>query len=314
MKHIFIVNPAAGANDSTKVIKACLEEHHHDIDFEVYTTKFAGDATQYIKSVLSNSTQEYRFYACGGDGTLNEVINGSFGYENASVSVYPCGSGNDYIKYYGDIEDFSDLDSLINATALPVDVLKIGDKYAINAIHFGLDSFVLKTMLKVRRYAVIGGKNAYTTGVLTAFIGGMKTSCNIVADGEAIGGNNLLLCTLCNGKYVGGGYKCAPRSLNDDGLIELCYVKPVSRLKFLRLMNTYKNGGHLNDPRFSKYLTYKRVKSIELSSQKGAYISIDGELERIHHSTVEIIPKAINFAIPQKLLEEVEFKKAQTIS
>lgn len=309
MKHIFIVNPAAGANDSTETIKAILEKHHPDIDYEVYTTVSSGDATQYIKSVLANSTQEYRFYACGGDGTLNEVINGSVGYENASVAVYPCGSGNDYIKYYGSTQDFFDIDALINAPSLKVDVLKVCDKYAINAVHFGLDSFVLKTMLKVRRFFLLGGKNAYTTGVITAFIGGMKTACTLFADGKPVGEDKLLLCTLCNGKFVGGGYKCAPRSQNDDELIELCYVKPVSRLKFLTLMNTYKKGGHLEDPRFAKYLTYKRVKKVELKSDNGVYISIDGELEKVYDCTIEIIPQAINFAVPEKLLAESKPKE-----
>ena len=304
MKHIFIVNPAAGAYDSTPVIKKVIEENSPNIDYEIYTTKASGDAARYIKSILASSSQEYRFYACGGDGTLNEVVNGSIGYENASVAVYPCGSGNDYVKYYGTAQDFSDLSSLVCAPTVKVDALRVCNKYAINAVHFGLDSFVLKTMLKVRRFVLIGGKNAYTTGVLTAFIAGMKTACRIFADGMSIGGNKLLLCTLCNGKYVGGSYKCAPLSNNNDGLIEMCYVKPVSRLKFLTLMNTYKKGKHLQDPRFSKHLIYKRVKKVEISSENGIYISIDGELEKIKECTVEIVPNAINFAVPQKLLEK----------
>jgi len=302
MKHIFIVNPAAGAYDSTEHIKSVLENFKEKIDYTVYTTVCSGDATEYIKSVLENSNEQYRFYACGGDGTLNEVINGVVGYENVSVTVFPCGSGNDYIKYYGTAEDFSNIEDLITAPETKVDVLKVCGKYAINAVHFGLDSFVLKTMLKVRRYPILGGKNAYTTGVIAAFIGGMKTECDILVNGEVIGGKELLLCTISNGKYVGGAYKCAPNSLNNDALAEVCQVNPVSRFTFLKLMNLYKCGKHLENPRFKKYINYKRASEIEISSEKGIYISIDGELERVKSCTVEVIPKAVSFAVPQKLL------------
>ncbi len=304
MKHIFIVNPAAGACDSTSHVHKVLENLKEKIDYTVYTTRCRADATKYIKSVLESTTEECRFYACGGDGTLNEVVNGVVGFENASVAVFPCGSGNDYIKYYGTAKDFTDIESLIYAPETKVDVLKVCGKYAINAVHFGLDSFVLKTMLKVRRYPILGGKNAYTTGVITAFIGGMKTECELFADDEKIGGDKLLLCTIANGKYVGGAYKCAPNSVNDDALAEVCQVRPVSRFTFLKLMNAYKLGEHLTDPRFNNYINYKRAGKIRITSQKGIYISIDGELEHIKDCTVEIVPQAVRFAVPQKLLQK----------
>ncbi len=313
MKHIFIVNPAAGAKDSSEEIHNALKKLHQPIDYELYTTKFSGDATEYIKNRLSSTKETLRFYACGGDGTLNEVVNGVIGFENAEVAAFPCGSGNDYIKYYGSAADFSDLSELLNGALTKVDVLKVGNKYAINAVHFGLDSFVLKTMLKVRRVPVLGGKNAYTTGVLAAFVGGMKTLCRLIADGKEIGKEKLLLCTLSNGKYVGGSYKCAPKSLNDDGFMELCHVKPVSRLTFLKLINIYKRGEHLDNPKFEKFLNYTRAKRVELHSEKGIYISIDGELEFITDCTVEVVPLEVNFVLPKALAKNKELQAANQL-
>ena len=309
MKHIFIVNPAAGAKDSTDYIKEIIKNADFSIDFTVHTTAYPGEATEFIRNTLSKSDEIHRFYSCGGDGTLNEVINGVIGFKNAEVTVFPCGSGNDYIKYYGTAENFSDITELVKANSHKVDVLKIGDRYAINAVHFGLDSYVLKTMIKVRRNVILGKKRAYTTGVVAGFLGGMKTNCSLKADGKKLGGDKMLLCTLANGKYVGGTYKSAPLSLNNDGMIEVCRVSPVSRLKFLTLMNTYKRGGHFEDKRFDKYLNYTRAERIEVSAPKEIPVSIDGELVYLKDFTVEIVPLAVNFVVPSRLTEKEKVLK-----
>ena len=108
MKHIFIVNPKSGKKDSTEYISAFLQENHKDLNFEIYNTKGIKDATQYVKNICENTQEEITFYACGGDGTLNEVVNGAYGYENKYITVYPCGSGNDFVKVFGKTNHFKD--------------------------------------------------------------------------------------------------------------------------------------------------------------------------------------------------------------
>lgn len=313
MKHIFIVNPAAGREDATDFVRQTVENCGLDIDYEIYRTANAGDATGYIRSVLENNEGEFRFYSCGGDGTLNEVVNGVVGFDNASITVFPCGSGNDFIKYYGTYDDFSDVRELINAKSHKIDVLKADGKYAVNAVHFGFDSFVLKTMVKVKRKPFIGGKNAYTTGIVTALISGMRSLCKMTFDGKTFGKNEFLLCTLANGRYVGGAYKCAPRSNNSDGLIEVCHVSPVSRFKFLTLMGAYKKGTHLDDKRFENHVYYTQCKEIELSGGDDFCISMDGELVKVGKCKVEIIEKALNFAVPEKLMPIEHTEEEKTV-
>lgn len=301
MKHYFIINPAAGAYDSTNEIKAQIDSLLEKIDYEIYVTNHEGDATEYIKSVLSATNDECRFYACGGDGTLNEVVSGVVGFENASVTAYPCGSGNDYIKYYGTKSDFLSIKDLVNGIEKKVDLIKACGRYAINAVHFGFDTAVLKTMLKVRRKFLLGGKNAYTTGIITSLIRSMKTFCSFKADSEVIGNNKMLLATIANGKYVGGAYKCAPRSENDDGLLEVCKVNTLSRLTFIKLISIYKKGEHLDDKRIAKYINYKRAKKVEVEFDSIGDVSIDGELVNVKKFTAEIVEKAIRFVIPASL-------------
>ena len=83
-------------------------------------------------------------YACGGDGTANEVLHGLIGFENASMTCYPCGSGNDYVKYYGGAEKFLDIEALLAGEEHRVDVMRMGHRYAINVINFGFDTAVAR--------------------------------------------------------------------------------------------------------------------------------------------------------------------------
>ena len=304
MKHIFIVNPAAGPKSAVDDLKARLESLGLLDKVEIYVTKAPHDATEYVRSRLESETGEtLRFYSCGGDGTLHEVAAGAMGHENAEITCYPSGSGNDYIKCYGlKKEDFLDIKSVMDSDAAPVDMMTIGEDCSINVCNFGFECIVADTMAKVRRKKLIGGKNAYTTGIVKAIFTGMRNKCKIYADGELLNPKGkMLLCTVANGQYVGGGYKCAPRSVNNDGLLEVCLVKPISIFKFLSLIGDYKNGTHLV-PKYEKIITYRRAKKVVVEPQNDQFaICIDGEIKRAKNYTVEVIPGAVKFAAPIKV-------------
>ena len=178
--------------------------------------------------------------------------------------------------------------------------MRVGNKYAINATHFGFDSSVAQTMMNVRRKKLIGGKNAYTTGVVVGLFKAMKNKCRVTVDGELLNPEGvILLCTIANGQYVGGAFRCAPRSLDNDGLLEVCLVKPVSHITFMKLIKGYTEGTHLEDPQFAKYIEYRRGKKIEIEAPEGFVYSFDGELIRQNHFTVEVEHRALRFAVPK---------------
>ncbi|MBO5931051.1 MAG: YegS/Rv2252/BmrU family lipid kinase [Clostridia bacterium] len=301
MKHIFIINPAAGKDNSFENIKKILELKKVEVDYELYETQAPGDATAYIRKYCrEHQNERVRFYACGGDGTLNEVVNGVVGFEHASMGCYPCGSGNDFVKYYGGKKVFWNLEELLDAPEEYIDLMRVGNKYAINATHFGFDSAVAETMMKVRRKKLIGGKNAYTTGVVVGLFKAMKNVCRVSVDGELLNPDgNILLCTIANGQYVGGSFRCAPRSIDNDGELEVCLVKPISVLTFVSLIKVYTEGTHLDDDRFDKILEYRRGKKIEVEAPEGFIYTFDGELIRQNKFTVEVVPNAIRFAVPK---------------
>lgn len=299
MKHIFVVNPKAGRQSAEPEIEQAIARLPGTLDAQMYVTQAPGDAVRYVRQMCSQSNESLRFYACGGDGTLNEVVNGAYGFDHAAVACYPSGSGNDFVKYYGGPASFLDIAAQLAGEETQVDLMRAGDRLAINMVHFGFDAKVARTMLKVRRTPLIGGNNAYYTGVVAALLQPMATACHVYADGELLTQGNLLLCTLACGQYVGGGFRCAPRSSNTDGLMEVCLAKPISRFRFVGLIGTYTKGTHLDDPAMRDIIVYRRARQVQLEADKPFTLLLDGELIEGRSITVDLLPRALRFVVPR---------------
>lgn len=301
MKYIFIINPKAGEGEAQSFIKEEISKIPQRDDCEIYITKAANDATRFVREYCEeHKGEDVRFIACGGDGTINEVFNGAVGFENVCVSCYPCGSGNDFVKAFGGKEVFADIQKIVEAKTGKLDLLKIGDRYSVNVTNFGFDTTVAITINEEREKTGHGNKGAYKKGVIKALLTAMKTNCKVVADGETLNPKGtLLLCTLANGQYVGGSFKCAPRAKTDDGLIDVCVCKPISRFRFLSLLKPYTAGEHLDTDKFSDILVYRQAKRVEVFAEKGFAYSLDGEIIYEEHFTAEIVPGALNFALPE---------------
>ena len=300
MKYIFIVNPRAGETDNAAVIRNAIASLPEKDDCEIYVTKAPLDATAYVRDwCAAHPGEAVRFIACGGDGTINEVFSGAAGKENVSVSCYPCGSGNDFVKVFGGADKFKDIPALLRAEAKPLDLLKVGDRYANNVVNFGFDTVVAITINKEREKTGHGNKNAYTKGVGKALLTAMKNEFTVRADGEVLNpAGKALLCTVANGQYVGGSFRCAPKAKTDDGLIDVCLVKPISRLRFVKILTPYTNGEHLDREDMKDIVVYRQCKKVEVDAPAGFAYSLDGEIIYESHFTVEIVPAALQFAAP----------------
>ena len=293
MQYVFIVNPDAGKGNTLETVKRLIGDREA---CEICCTATKEDTINLIQDrCASGNNEDLCFVACGGDGTVNTVATGVLTSGNAAMSILPLGSGNDYVKAYGGKDTFLNIDALLKAEPRLVDVIRVNNRYCVNAFHFGLDSAVANTMNLVKPKPIIGGSNAYTTGVIKALICSMRTPCTIRVDSEAFHDGNMLLCTVTCGEYVGGSYRCAPRTVLDDGMAEICLVKPVSRLRFLNLMNAYKLGNHLTDPRFEQVVQYRRGRVIEVDGAPGFLVSLDGEVISGSHFRAEVISRRLRF-------------------
>lgn len=299
MKYVFIINPKSGKNELKEDLIKQLKTYKDELDYEIYYTKESKDATKFVEDYCKAYSEDIVFCACGGDGTLNEVVNGAIKYNNAIVTCYPCGSGNDFVKIYGGKENFLNLDNIINGIEVKIDVMKVNDLYSINVTNFGFDASVCDIANKVRRKLIIGGKHSYTTGILVSLFTGRKTKCKIVADGEVLSDNKILLSTIANGKYVGGAYLCAPYSDNRDGLLEVSVVEPISLFKFIKLIKPYKKGTHLENPKYRKHIKYKRVKQVIIEADENFKICLDGEIYKGSYFKISNMKQSLRFIKPK---------------
>lgn len=302
MKHIFIINPKAGKKDITpfitQEIKNCLPE----TDYEIYLTKGTLDGLNYVKKYCQEHMgEELRFYSCGGDGTLNEVTNGAFGFDNVSITCYPSGSGNDFVKYFGDKESFLNLNNLINGREKIVDLLNLDGRYVLNIFNMGFDADCAMRMIKYKRLPLVSGKGAYILGILVSFLKKLPRKLKVTLDDQIIFDGEGLLGSAANSICYGGGFYCTPYAKVDDGLIDVVVVKKISRLKFINLIKYYKNGTHLNNPKLAPYIIFKQGKKVEIESNKDLYYSIDGEVSSSKKINIEIVPNAIKFVVPANL-------------
>lgn len=299
MKHIFIINPKAGGKDSSDKIVNLIKQYEGKIDYYIYITKAIKDAYRYAKEFCENNQGELRFYACGGDGTLNEVINGVFGYPNVSVTNFPSGSGNDFIKYFDKRERFANLDNLINGEETQTDLLKVNDRYVVNVCNLGFDATVADNFYKFRAKPLVRGKSAYRLSVFYSLLFKMKYKCKLEIEDEIIHDGDVLLCAVANGFCYGGGYKCAPDAKVDDGLMDIILVESLSRFKFVKMIGKYKKGLHLQEPKVSKYIKYHKTKKAKISSNEDIVYVVDGEVLKSKELNLEVVEKAINFVRPK---------------
>ena len=301
MKNVFIVNPKAGSEDNLKLVKGKIAEAGIEDSCDIYVTTAKNNATIFADEYIrKHPGEEIRFIACGGDGTICEVFNAAIYRDNVTVSVFPCGSGNDFVKVFGGSEKFSDLRKIIEAPSKKIDVLKVGERYSINVVNFGFDTTVAIQVNEDRDRTGKGSKSSYTKGIIKAIVTSMKNHFKVWADGELLDTNGVaLLCTLGNGQYVGGSFRCSPRAKLDDGLIEVCLVKTISRFKLVQLIDSYKKGTHLDNPALKDVLIYRQARKVDVEGPEGFAYSLDGEIIYQDKFTVEVAENAINLAVPE---------------
>lgn len=296
MRYCFVINGRKDKEFIQQKLRTQIDEAGLK-DYFLFHTSCPKDATRFVRNYCENHLQEeVCFVACGGDGTINEVANGLVGFEHKYLAVMAYGSGNDFVKYYPQ-SDFRSVEALLRGEKQAIDVLQIGDRYSVNVCNFGFESLVCS---RANYLSAKGAKWPYRRGILWAVLHGMRSRISVTADGEKLNKSPyILLGTAANCQYVGGEYQCAPRASNDDGLIELCLVHPISIFLFISVLPYYRNGKHLDVPAYRSFLDYRQVKQVVLDAPKGMELCLDGELFPGTHFEINILEKAIQFIIPQ---------------
>ena len=299
MKTVFIINKNAGQKKEVENLIRKIPE-----TAEVYFTKCKGDATRFVKEYCENYGPA-RFIACGGDGTINEVVNGVLSCDGAESGVVPVGTGNDFVRNFSGC-DFFDVSLQMSCESQEVDVIHYTSYlngretggYGVNMFNIGFDCNVAD---KKEQLTFIPGALAYFVSIFINLIAKKGAEVKIETDGECVHNGKLLLTSVANGCYCGGGIKSNPLSHIKNGLINVNIVKNISRLRFISLLPKYMKGTHINIKNIEKIIAVKMCDEITVTPLNGKMkFCVDGEILSTEKIKFEIKPQKLKFAVPKR--------------
>ena len=306
MKHLFIINPAAGSRDRTesysrKIREAC---DPRGLQYEIRVSEAPGCCARLAREA-AESGEEYRIYACGGDGTLNEVASAAAGYPNVAETVFSGGSGNDFVKLFDEPGAFFDLERLLDCDETVFDMIRCNDDLALNICSVGLDARIGTDVANYKRIPLLHGFRAYAVSTVVNLFRGIAEHYVVEVGGETIDREQTFVC-VCNGRFYGGGFNPVPEADPTDGELDVLLVKKVSLLQVPAVIGKYKAGRYKELPHLVRHL---KTKSIKITCDKVTPINLDGEARFAKEVTMELAqeklrffyPKGLSFAVKEKV-------------
>ena len=299
MKHLFIINPAAGSRDRTKEYSVTIHDicSARGLDYRIEVSKAPGECTR-IAREAAQTGEAVRIYACGGDGTLNEVAAGAAGYPNAAVTVFSGGSGNDFVKLFNEPKAFFDLERLLDAEVAEFDMIRCNGDLALNICSVGLDARIGTDVASYKRIPLLHGFRAYAASTVVNVIRGIAEHYIVEVNGEVIDDEHTFVC-VCNGRFYGGGFNPVPEADPADGLLDVLLVKKVSRLQVPLVIGKYKGGRYAQLPQLVRHL---RTKELKIRCDKATPINLDGELRMAQVVDFKLAEEKLRFFYPKGLV------------
>ena len=298
MTHLFIINPAAGSRDRTKMYTEAIEKacSQRGLCYRIEVSAGPGECTRLAREAAQTG-EEYRIYACGGDGTLNEVVQGAAGYENAAVTVFSGGSGNDFVKMFDEPKAFFDLERLLDAEEATFDLIRCNDDISLNICSVGLDARIGTDVASYKRIPLLHGMRAYIASTVVNLFKRIAEHYVVEVNGETIDGEQTFVC-VCNGRFYGGGFNPVPEADPTDGKLDVLLVKKVSLLQVPGIIGKYKNGRYKELPKLVRhYLT----DHVTIRCDKPTPINLDGELRTAQVVEMSLAKEKIRFFYPKGL-------------
>ncbi|MDI9494001.1 MAG: diacylglycerol kinase family lipid kinase [Bacillota bacterium] len=304
MKHIFILNPVAGHQDAeSKFLPRILEAvKAEDVDYEIHRTMNIGDGENYVRNrCIAFPDEKLRFYAVGGDGTLNEVANGVFGFPNAEIAFIPAGTGNDFARNFAHPKAFLDIKSQIRGRSKKIDLIQYGDRIIVNMLNIGLDCEVVTKMEAIKEKTFLRGPLAYITGVAVVFAGNEGYNLKVTLEDRRVFDREFTLVAVGNGAFCGGGFKGVPKAKVDDGLLDVSLINKVNRRTFASFISKYYKGTHLDTLVARDIVTYVQCRSLTVEPKGTMKICVDGEVFTSGKLNISVLPASMDFSIPDIL-------------
>ena len=298
MKSRLILNPVSGTDAAPEYLQTINERLRASLgELDIVLTVAAGDGARLASEAARAGYR--RLFVAGGDGTLNEVLNGVEQVPGAlaetTFGLIPLGTGNDFARALGLSEDVDEaVATLLQGRTIAVD---LGDLNGRSFVNVSAGGFIAEVSDAVDpQLKTLAGKLAYLIGGAQVLFDYEPARARVRAAGPD-GGRvferelEVQMFAACNSRMVGGGRLIAPDALIDDGLLDICLVESMPMLEFVRLLTSVTTGDHVEDER----VHYFRAAEVELTFDRPIKVNTDGEVLEADRCLYRIRPRAARF-------------------
>ena len=292
MQSRLIVNPVAGSDRGAELaglLKKRLQRQFGELD--LVTTAGEGDARRAAREAAQDR-YDYLFVA-GGDGTLNEALNGVLDEPNAAANVtfgiVPLGTGNDFATSLGIPDDIDQaIDVLARRQTRHIDVGCLNGAYFVNVSAGGFIAEVSEAVTP--QLKTIAGKLAYLIGGARVLL--RHEPIEVRYRSAAAEGRSMLeTFAVCNSRLVGGGRLIAPDAVLDDGELDVCFIEDMPDVEFIALLRRVSGGKHVADER----VRYFRARHLEMTFDRRVKVNVDGQVLETERCCNSVLPRAVKF-------------------
>lgn len=270
MYHI-IYNPISGKKGSAAKSLAVVEEKLKGakIEYIVHPTEYAGHSTKIVQEL--SKKPDTKILVMGGDGSFYEALNGIENFENVTMGLLPCGSGNDFIKSSQHPKELdAALDVIIKGNTEYIDFIQLDDRRCINVVGGGMDVDVLLKYASMKHFH---GKTRYYLSLFSVLLKPKFHKLRFTIDGVS-SDKSVFMIGVGNGKFIGGGLPICPYAEVSDGLLEIVVVNEIKKSKILPAALGFLSAKHINKP-YTEDFTAKEV-TIEVLDD--SQFEADGEI------------------------------------
>jgi len=295
MRLKIILNPAAEKGDAEKAIWPRAEKYFKErkIAYDLDRTFVPGHGTILAKKAVEDGFDT--IVSVGGDGSASDIVNGIVG-SGVTFGIIPAGVGNDFVKMIGlSIKNTEEAcNTILEGHTKKVDLGVVNEKYFLNMVGIGFDGEVAEAKTRSAKY--VRGFYAYLIQIFPLLFTYQPKQVRIQMDGITIDASILLL-TIGNGRYSGGGFKMTPKAEIDDGLLDICLVNYPGKLNVLLNISKVPKGEHLSLP----FTTYFRAKELTVESENQMVAHVDGEVVKEHKFHLKILPQALKLLVKKPI-------------
>ncbi|RJP66413.1 MAG: diacylglycerol kinase family lipid kinase [Ignavibacteriales bacterium] len=297
MKKIIIINPIAGRGRCEKIIpkiKETIKKQVHD--FDILLTERKNHAKEFVASLKDELKV---IYSVGGDGTINEIVNGIKNFENTILGILPFGSGNDFAKSLGIKHDLTTLDKVPETKKIDIGKVSykissseaLNETFFVNSLGIGFDALIAHLIAKNK---TLKGLPLYLSAVFKGITKFNSFEAEAKFDDDIYRGKRLLIA-IGNGKTSGGGFKLNPFAELFDGKLDACLVEDLSHLNILRKLPKAILGTHAN----LKEVSIKTFKDSVIELKQSTWMHSDGEVvsDSVNYVKTSILNKQLEVII-----------------